>query len=108
MISVGMGSAAVNSDVPVEGARFGDCGLVPRSFESLLAAFPTGAGSLKPRGDIVVLRKVVHHGTEDSVRDYPGIVTSSRSSLKGGIAELDTSEPPTQWKEGTGERESWT
>jgi len=94
---ISMGSAAVNNDGSVEGGRPGDCGLVPRKFENLWTAFPTGAGSLKPRGDMAVLRKVVHHRMEASVRDRPGSNCSGppRRIRNAKIIGFDISESPT-------------
>lgn len=57
MISMG---TALNRDGQMEGAWFGDIGFAIRNSESFSKALPMGIGSLKPRGDMVASRKVVH------------------------------------------------
>ena len=89
------GRVVANRDGPVGGVRSGCNGFSLRKFESLLAAPSTGVCSLRPRGDMIVLRKVVHHRTAaNSVQDHTPINISSWDVILapgGGVVGLGTS-----------------
>ena len=82
MISMG---TALNRDGQMEGAWFGDIGFAIRNSESFSKALPMGIGSLKPRGDMVASRKVVHRESATdalSLARRPGSCGASKKTSR--------------------------